>query len=567
MCDFSSSIHHPSSPSLVSSHTTEHPAQSSNSRRLDNTFSLVDPEPVGLERRLIKVRTAASSLVQAIHSRDIMAFKTFIQDEDLDPNEPNDDGVRPLEAALNQEDYEMVRLLLRHPKIDLVLIDQERICSLQEDDLRFTTLLMNKSVMTILREDPNLPANSADLKSAYHLSQVATLSRVPKINLQEILKLSDQDFPESMWDDEHYLSSVLDIMNTDPMNSLAGLGNPDRMWANLEQAWTKIAHKSPEYFKNSIDALIQKIHTGHVADATEIANAIKNNNPISFIISLTEHVMNVGVYDNVLVFTDLGGCLNLKTGDQQDDNDFKGKRIIRLSEEDKTRITVEFIRDLQTCALDVIEKIFKMPVIGLIEYKGQKQGNCAATHAKSVWEDQLWFAHIQAINQSPSAFFEELFGEIEPSNEFKCMKRQDLFQTRLEPAVEIFKMLTLEARKQVADQFIKDEHAIAFLSNQLKLHLAETINDEQADQIAADIHGAVQLTMHDTLARMSANQERRQLVKDLQYAERRELNTASRPKKQSEKRMSVKKIANETSRSMNVRQSPRLLAKKSAALT
>jgi len=571
MCDFSSSIHYLSFPLLAHANSmvdtpvdSQMQQQPSNGRRLGSNSSLVDPKPISLDTRFITTEWIdellgnPNLLTQAIQDENITEVNHLIHDKKLDPNALDDKGLRPLSIALDKKNYEIIRLLLRHPKIDIELIDEEDMNSL-EDNLCLRPLLINPYRLDIPEEKKDLLASLTHLKSSYDTwIRLSTLFHMPKFRLEK---------PFEVQNDNEFLNDVFDIKNPGNRASLAGTANPDRMWATLEQAWVEIADELPEssaYFKDSVDDLIDRIHTGAISDAKKIAHAIKHNKPVSFIVELPNHVMSISVYDNVLIFTNLGGGFDLKTGDQIADNSCLGKRIIQLRPADKARLTAECIQSLQICESKAIKTIFKMPVIGFIRYKGQKRGNCAGTHPKSIWEDQLWFAHIQKMEQRPLAFFKELFQGIEPNGGFKSIQRQDLFKTRLEPAVEVFKMLTLTARKAVARQWTQDEHAVAFLSSQLKLALGDSTNDQQAEQSATAIHVAVTRIVKSTLTRMLANQMHHQLVKDQQQAEHQK-RTSGKPKKQSEKRMSVKKVANETSRSINVRQSPRLMNQKQAS--
>jgi len=272
-----------------------------------------------------------------------------------------------------------------------------------------------------------------------------------------------------------------------------GVANPDRTWSILEKAWGSISETQPAYFQAAIHDLMDKIHTGDIADSGTIAQAIQADKPISWLMLLPGHIVSMSIHQDTCILTNLGGSLNLKTG-ETDGNPLTGKRIMRLRPEDKTLWTPDFIQSLQTAQPDAIRQIFQLPLIGLIQYKGQKRSNCAGTHPKSIWEDQLLYAHIQHLaHDNPekpvSAYFQDIFplDQALPA----IIQHRDLIKSHLKPAFEAFKTLTLTARQQVLASFQADDHASDFLADQFLLGLrkvkagVKTVITEKEAQIEA----------------------------------------------------------------------------------
>jgi len=188
-----------------------------------------------------------------------------------------------------------------------------------------------------------------------------------------------------------------------------GVTSPDRMWTKLEQAWTDVPDV-PQHLKDAVKDLIADTQTGAITDAEKIAQSVKNNQLVSFLLFRPEHVMGITIQGDMLIFTNLDGLVDLDTGVIGHNRSFTGKRIIHLDEKSKALFTADFIRSLQVCQPNALRKIFAMPVCGAISYRGQKRGNCVSSNSKSIWEDRLLLAQAQhACADHPRSVFDALF--------------------------------------------------------------------------------------------------------------------------------------------------------------
>jgi len=458
MCDFPSSIAQQS----VSSFEPQSPApvesQAGATPRLVGSSSSSSLSDVHLETRLVETPVSPTdAFITAIEEENIQIIQNFLQNVNFDPNLPNTHNIRPLEVALERKNYEIIRLLLRHPGMDINQINLQKLTDL-ESHMKFKPLLTNLRGLYQLSEKINLSKD--DLKSAQHL---------------------------------HALSALF------PLKEDSGQYIPDQMWAMLEKAWEAIVDRVPDYFKDPIQNFIHTIHVGRVADATAIAQSIRDNKPVSFIVQLPHHTMSVSIDDDVLIFTNLGGDLNLQTGEKINGS-ILGKRMIHLNVRDKELLTTDFIQSLQACEDRALEKVFQMSVLGYIQCKGQKRGNCAGTHPKSIWEDQLLFAQIQELKASSkgmttSSFFQALF------KKHPIINHEKLIESPFRPAYQTFKALTLAVRKQILDEFESDQHVFSFLCHQVKT----SMSDEKARLHITQFMNEVKKIAQETIQKMETH--------------------------------------------------------------
>jgi len=484
MCDFPSSIHHSFSLLPASVNTLERDVQVRNASPIDGGFSLVHPEATALDSRLITVPTAATLLVQAIENRDIVAFKTLIQDEDLDPNAPNDHGVRPLTAALEQEHYEMIRLLLRHPKMNVCALEPSAY-QLARANPQLRPLFLNFFNPHFLEAIRNTSPDLPDLRSIYRLSQMSSLFQLPECYVKAKNNI--------------LLNWICGITGEKQDPCFAGASNPDHVWAALEKAWENVRDQAPQYMKDAIEDLIQTIHTGDMHNIQKIKDRIDGNRPVSFLLHLPKHMISISICEDVGIITNFGGVLNLSSGEcaASTFNPLTGKRIIQLSPEHKACLTPDCIASLQLGDQSAIKCIFEIPVIGFIQYKGQKRGNCAGTHPKSIWEDQLLFAQIRDMHQQKgiAIAFHQLFVD----HPEIIIQHSKLVQSSLKPALRIFKTLTLKVREQTKQDFEKDENIAQFLSRQLELNAVDENTRKRPHQVGLEMVKSIQTTALESL--------------------------------------------------------------------
>jgi len=356
--------------------------------------SMIEPPAISLEARSLEAEPedlkakpfSDETLIDAIQSGHLSSLQKLLDSEKIDPNLPDDHGTRPLFAAIDRRDYPMVQALLRCDRIDVGLAngDNRTLWGMRRADPSafrlFDPLLSNLFFFNIHPLADDIQPSAADLKSAKKLLQMTALFPLTTIDVVK---------SDNLFQSHPFLEFVFKD----------GGSSPDRIWAALEATWTNMQLQTARPFQDAIQDLIEWIHSGAIADHNQIAAAIQDNRPVSFLIhtshnkSLSPHIMSVSIDKNVMIFTNLGGLIDLHTGTVLIKNGLQtltGKRIIQLDDESKQYLTPELIKDLQMGDLNALKVIFDMPVVGLIDFKGQERGNCAGTHPKSIWEDRLY---------------------------------------------------------------------------------------------------------------------------------------------------------------------------------
>jgi len=540
-------------------------AQVAAQAQVRQTESVIESPAISLEARTMEVEPEDLNaqpfsdethlLIDAIRSGNLSSLQNLLDSEKIDPNLPDDHGTRPLFAAIDQRDYPMVQALLRCDRIDVGLAngDNRTLWGMRRADPSafrfFDPLLSNLFFSNIHTLPDDIQPSSADLKSAKKLLQMTALFPLTTIDAVK----SDNFFQSNPF---------LEFVFKD------GGSSPDRIWAALEETWADMQLQTARPFQDAIQDLIESIHSGAIADHNQIAAAIQDNRPVSFLIhtshnkSLRPHIMSVSIDKNVMIFTNLGGLIDLHTGTALIKNDLQtlsGKRIIQLDDESKQYLTPDCIKSLQMGDLNALKVIFDMPVIGLIDFKGQKRGNCAGTHPKSIWEDRLLLTQAQQLNPDhPIDVFKELFRDhpqrfqkfsffekkiakvISPDIKINTLEdiegfiekykssrlssayienltktiaplknvqhpvilHEDLATSPLQPAYQTFKSLTLTTRKQILADFKQDTHAIDFLAGQLKQGIP---SEGEATQKAQTIYDQSIQAAEETITRMEAN--------------------------------------------------------------
>jgi len=491
-------------------------------------------------------------LTWSIKNNKIDSLKKFLASESINPNQPDGNGTRPLFAAIDKGNYEMVQILMRCERIDIGLANgdnrtiQQIMAVKSTYDPAIAPLLTNTFALNIQGAKHQNQASAMDLVSARRLAQLAALFPLSSPEINNL---------DAICENHSFLKSVFQD----------GLACPDPIWAILERSWGLIADQQPAYLKKPIEDLTMAIHSGAIADAQQIVDAITSNQPVSFIIDTSfnnqfmNHIMSISIYNDTLIFTNLGGAMHLVTGEADEHNPLAGKRIIQFS--DKNDLTADFIRSLQLAEDRALEKIFAMPVVGFIHYKGQKRGNCAGTHPKSIWEDRLLFTQAQQIDpENPTRAIQALFqdgqqrfqlieifnqiilpeiGANEPiqtldeankiidtyADQFEAdyvdqiktmikqlqaiqspvILHQDLTQSAFKPAYQTFKALTLEARRQTLRDFQADTNRDSFLATQLQLAQPKAYSDYTAEMTAQAINNQIIQEAQQTIERMEQN--------------------------------------------------------------
>jgi len=434
-------------------------------------------------------------LLRAIAAEDVGMLRKILNVDHFNPNQPGFDGECPLVAAIQKGNYEILQLITRHLLTDFNIIHDK------EFDDHLKPLFTNLNIFHLLHQDGFLLPSEKDFRSMSYLMQMAAFFHNPPLDMRNPSRFAN-------WNTS-VLKYFFDIRSDGvEIMGKGGVANPDHVWHALEQAWEKIGHQQPDHFQSSIEVLTNTIHTGAVADPYQIATHIVQGASVSFIVYLPRHAMSVSIKDDVLIFTNLEGGISILQ-EMTGFNAFAGKHIIRLNPEDKKLLTVDFIKGLQNCDQQVLKHLSGMPLLGCIQYKGQKRGNCAGTHPKSIWEDQLMFAHIQHLQadqlETPiSAYFYELFNLARDRSEPKVVQHQDLIRSRLKPAYEVFKALTLETRKQTLAAFQADDHAVQFLSQQLAMAHKDQTTDSY-ELLSTDIKTKIIRNAENTIQRMENN--------------------------------------------------------------
>jgi len=501
-------------------------------------------------------RLSQSDLISAIKQNNLELVKELLSLENINPNGRSKDGTLPLFAAIDTKNYEMVQALMRCDRIDLSLkngdgrtIGYRNLLGLIYYYIKFRStrrliepLTANMGWIFSLSAQKDTSTHCAHLKSARCLHEMAVLFQLKEIFHQ---------IPNSLCKYNHFLQDVLKD----------GLGSPDRIWQRLEHVWTSLSD-IPQHFQGAIESLISDIHTGAIADAQQIANSIKNNKPVSFIVFKSDHIMSMSIQGNVLILTNLGGSVDLHTGKFGHNIHFAGKRIVRLDEQAKALFTADFVKSLQDCQSGAMKKIFALPVQGVITYPGQKRGNCGASHPKSIWEDQLLLAQARYLCPNrPEHAFEALFKDgpknfhfytymnkkwlpfieqrcpgqkLLPINSIQGLKdfmdrygnqlpktsrkrlskkiknlekiqypvitHEDLEKTEFNTAYHTFKQLTLAIRQSVLNDFKQDSYAQSFLADQIQLN--SSLGPHAAEQLALDVYNRILGQANETIDRM-----------------------------------------------------------------
>jgi len=522
--------------------------ENASTARVHEADLVIEVDDVSLDQhRIEQVDLDAARVMEAVQKGDLGTLKHLLELEHIDPNQPDVKGMRPLFAAIDQNNYAMVQLLVRCERINLLFKNGDGRTIRSFIDPNETTynrqlvpLLINAPVLGIRHPQYQHSSNHADLKSARYLNQMAVLFPLTPITDQK------------HFDRSRFLLQAV----KNPSAS------PDRCWHALEQAWEAISLHQPDYFQPAIRDLQKAIQTGAVSDACQIADHIEKNQPVSFLVLRPDHVMSISICHDRLIFTNLGGSLDLHTGKIGDNSSFTGKRIIKLDAKSKAALTPVFLQSLMDGNPKALKAIFELLVQGVISHMGQKRGNCASEHPKSIWEDRLLFAQAQQIDpDQPSLAWDKLF-EDKPSHfrvielinnycvrlikdlypnenpslvsnldeamefiqkyqaklpielglaikaKIKLLKdvsypvilAEDLKDSDFLPSYATFKQLTLTAREQALAVFKDDPHAIPFLAQQFLM--SRGLKQDEAIQLAQDMFNQIIEEAHITLKHM-----------------------------------------------------------------